>query len=370
MNLQALSLGLYIHVPFCANACAYCHFLKMRPTAENIALYLKKIEKECRFWQEKLNNRPINTIFWGGGSPSCLSIEAIYRLNDCFRFNLKDLEEWTVEVSPVTITLEKLKALKSIGVSRISMGIQSFNEQILQQLGRKQTLNQVYQAYRWIREVGFTNVNLDLIFPPDFSSIKLWQEDLETAIKLAPEHLSTYCLTYESETGPFTEQLHKNVDVNREADFYEFTWQFLQANGYEHYEVSNFSKPGYACKHNLNTWRMQEWIGCGPSAASQFQYHRFQNPFDLETWEINHYINEEFLTEETLLKDCLIFGLRTCQGVNLTQLQKRFPNINLKDYQPLWEKFKKENLITLKNNILKCTSKGLLIADSLALEIL
>lgn len=370
MNLQALSLGLYVHVPFCANACAYCHFLKMRPTAESINLYLKKIENECCFWQKKLCNRSINTIFWGGGSPSCLSTEAFYQLNSCFHFNTKHLEEWTVEISPVTITLEKLKTLKSIGVSRISMGVQSFNEQILQQLGRKQTLNQVYQAYHWIKEAGFTNVNFDLIFPPDFSSIDVWQQDLETAIKLSPEHLSTYCLTYENESGPFTEQHYKNVDINKEADFYEFTWQFLQDKGYEHYEVSNFSKPGYACKHNLNTWRMQEWIGFGPSAASQYQWCRFQNSFQLENWEINHYINEEILSEETLLKDCLIFGLRTCQGIDLTQLQRRFPKVDLKTYQPLWEKFQQEQLITLNNNILRCTSKGLLLADSLALEIL
>ena len=370
MNLQALSLGLYIHVPFCANACAYCHFLKMRPTAQMLDLYLKKIKDECLFWEPIINHRAINTVFWGGGSPSCLSVEAIYQLNDCFQFNRKNLEEWTVEVSPVTISLEKLKAFKSIGISRISMGVQSFNPQTLERLGRRQTLKQVYQAYDWIREAGFLNVNLDLIFPPDFSSLQDWQQDLQTAIDIAPEHLSTYCLTYENESGPFTEQMHQNVDINKEADFYEFTWKFLQDNGYEHYEVSNFSKPGYACKHNLNTWRMQEWIGFGPSAASQFQMHRFQNSFDLETWDVNHYINEAFLDEETLLKDCFIFGLRTCRGINLASLQKRFPAINLSTYNPIWEKFQQENLVTIENNILKCTTKGLLLADSLALEIL
>ena len=235
---------------------------------------------------------------------------------------------------------------------------------------RHQSVEQAYQAYDWIREVGFKNVNLDLIFPPDFSAIEQWKQDLITAVHLAPEHLSTYCLTYENDTGPFTPEHHKAVDENKEADFYEFTWKFLADQGYEHYEVSNFSKPGFQCLHNMNTWRMQEWIGWGPSAASQYAMRRFQNPFDMKAWIHGQRINEATLTDDMLYKDCLIFGLRTCEGVDLDQLQQRFPKFSPTSYAQLWKTLTQAGLLTLSDHHLRCTPKGLLLADSIALEIL
>ena len=282
----------------------------------------------------------------------------------------KNLKEWTVEVSPNSITREKLQTLKALGVTRISMGVQSFNPETLKRLGRHQSAEQTYQAYDWIREVGFENVNLDLIFPPDFSALGQWEQDLITAVHLNPEHLSTYCLSYENDTGPFTPEKHKAVDENKEADFYEFTWRFLAEQGYEHYEVSNFSKPGFQCLHNMNTWRMQEWIGWGPSAASQYAMRRFQNSFDMKAWMDDKRINEALLSEEMLYKDCLIFGLRTCQGVDLIQLQQRFPNAPKTRYIKLWETLAQEDLLILSDNCIRCTPKGLLLADSIALEIL
>ena len=370
MNLQALSLGLYVHVPFCANQCAYCHFFKVQPTDASIKAYFRQIEREFRMWQERLQGRTIDTIFWGGGSPSCLSVAQIERLGYLCQSLAMQPKEWTVEVSPVTITFDKLQYLKQLGVTRISMGVQSLNPDILKQLGRKQTRKQIFEAYEWIRKAGFDNVNLDLIFPPDFSDFKLWQKDLEEIVNLNPEHISTYCLTYESETGPFVPEAHQSVDSNREADFYEFTWSFLPQFGYRHYEVSNFAKPGFECQHNVNTWRMQEWIGIGPSAASQFQQQRFQNHFKIDPEGTQTFASLETLDELTLCKDCLIFGLRMCECIDLQQLQKRFPSIDLSQFEPLWQHFQQQGWIECQNSILHCTPKGLLLADSLALEIL
>ena len=369
MNLQALSLGLYVHIPFCSNACAYCHFLKMTPTPERLAIYFKKLEAEIAYWQTQLPHRYFETIFWGGGSPSCLSCDALNHLSHLFIHASKP-KEWTVEVSPINITLEKLNLLKNIGVSRISMGVQSFNPNILKQLGRQQTPQQVFQSYDNIRKAGFKNVNLDLIFPPDFSSIEIWKQDLQTALSLQPEHISTYCLSYENETGPFSKDHYKYVDETKEATFYEFTWQFLADQGYQHYEVSNFSKPGFECLHNLNTWRMQEWIGYGPSAASQLKLKRFQNAFNLNDWQPNSHINIVELTEFELFQDCLIFGLRMNEGICLKKLQQRFPSIDLNKYLPLWEYFCQKGWIYFEDQHIRCTSQGLLLADSLALEIL
>jgi oxygen-independent coproporphyrinogen III oxidase len=369
MNLQALSLGLYVHVPFCANRCDYCHFFKMLPNREALEQYLTKVKEESIFWQTEIGERHYETIFWGGGSPSCLREEHLETLAAFCRKD-ENLKEWTVEVSPNSITRNKLQLLKDLGVTRISMGVQSFNADTLKYLGRHQSVRQAYQAYDWIREVGFENVNLDLIFSPGFSVIKQWKQDLMTAIRLNPEHLSTYCLTYENTTGPFTPEKHADVDEDKEAYFYTFTWNFLEKQGYKHYEVSNFSKPGFQCLHNMNTWRMQEWIGLGPSAASQYTMHRFQNPSNMPRWLKGEHVSKETLTEEILCKDCLIFGLRTCEGVNLSQLQQRFPNCTLSLYTDLWKHLKQEGLIIFNQNHIRCTQKGLLLADSIALEIL
>ena len=369
MNLQALSLGLYVHIPLCANACDYCHFFKITPSKEQLELYFRKLKLESFYWKKHLKDRRLKTIFWGGGSPSCLSCEDLIRLNNLF-MPLPNIKEWTVEVSPINITPEKLDTLKAMGVSRISMGVQSFNETILKKLGRRQTSQQVYKAYDNIRNAGFQNVNLDLIFLPDFSDIKQWESDLVTAIRLQPEHISTYCLTYENESGPFSRKNYKNVDECREADFYEFTWKFLNHQGYQHYEISNFSKPGFECLHNLNTWRMQDWIGLGPSAASQLGLQRFQNAFNLNDWVPDQLTDVINLTQFELFQDCLIFGLRTTQGIDQDSLYKRFPNIDQTSYNTLWEYFEESGWIYRDNHHIRCTTKGLLIADSLALEIL
>ena len=370
MNLQALSLGLYVHVPFCANQCAYCHFFKVQPTEATINAYFKQVEREFLFWQKRLQNRYVDTIFWGGGSPSCLSVAQIRHLAGLCKKLAAQPKEWTVEVSPITITLEKLQCLKQLGVTRISMGVQSLNPKILKRLGRKQTRKQILEAYEWIRKAGFNNVNLDLIFPPDFSDFTLWQQDLKEIVALNPEHISTYCLTYESKTGPFVQEAYASVDSNREADFYEFTWNFLPQFGYQHYEVSNFAKSGFECKHNLNTWRMQEWIGIGPSAASQFQQQRFQNDFKINPKDAQNFISLETIDDLTLCKDSLIFGLRMCAGVDLKQLQKRFPKVDCSQFNPLWNYFKQQGWIEYHDSIVHCTPAGLLLADSLALEIL
>jgi len=366
--MQALSLGLYVHVPFCPNACGYCHFYKCRPTASSVERFLGQISLEYERWRNVWEVRPFETLYWGGGSPSCLDVDALRALGRLCPTNER-LKEWTVEVSPTSIKEEKLHLLKELGVNRLSLGVQSFNTHTLQQLGRKQTPQQVYRAYEQMRAVGFKNINLDLIFPPDFTSLDAWKADLEAAIALHPEHLSTYCLTYENETGAFTPEAYQCVDNDREADFYRFTWEFLEQNGYRHYEVSNFARPGYECRHNINTWRMQEWLGWGPAAASQFNGRRFQNPCSLD-YAFGKTVENVSLTEEDLCKDCLIFGLRMCDGVDLNELQRRFPKVDLKNYRPLWERFEREGWVVFENNRVRCTTKGLLLADGLASELL
>ncbi|MDR0755588.1 MAG: radical SAM family heme chaperone HemW [Puniceicoccales bacterium] len=368
MSLQALSLGLYIHVPFCANLCAYCNFYKERPIKSLVQAYLFEINREWERWKSILSQRSVSTIFFGGGSPSSLSCRDLETLCTHMQALLPQVNEWTVEVSPTTINLEKLKVLKEGGVTRISMGIQSFQTDILEYLGRRQTRAQVYRAYDWIRTAGFNNINLDLIFHPDFADFNLWEMDLNEAIHLSPEHISTYCLSLERLEDPF--RRGRCVNEDREASLYLRTWDWLENHDYRHYEVSNFARGGHACLHNLNTWRMQEWIGLGPSAASQWNRQRFQNANAVHDWLSKGKINCMDLSEEMLCADCIIFGLRMREGVCLDTLQKRFPFADVTKYAPLWQQFKLEGLVNMKNNQLTCTDKGLLLVDALAREIL
>ena len=178
--MQVLSLGLYVHVPFCPNACDYCHFYKCRPTASATGRFLEQISLERERWRNVWEVRPFETLYWGGGSPSCLDVDALRTLGHLCP-TIERLKEWTVEVSPTSITEEKLHLLKELGVNRLSLGVQSFNVQTLQKLGRRQTPQQVYHAFEQMRAVGFGNINLDLIFPPDFTSLEAWKTDLDAA---------------------------------------------------------------------------------------------------------------------------------------------------------------------------------------------
>lgn len=368
MDLQALSFGLYIHVPFCSNACAYCNFYKTRPTRQEIQKYLEGIKKEFLQHQELLSQKTIQTIFIGGGSPSSLSTKDLESLLSIIKPWAQQCLEWTIEVSPVSINLDKLACMKAYGVNRISMGTQSFQPTILELLGRRQTPEQAYQAYEWIRQNQFQNVNLDLIFPPNFGHFPAWQKDLETMVQLAPEHISTYCLSYEKDTGPFAKETPVNEE--QELKFYQYTWQFLETQGYHHYEISNFAKPGFSCKHNKNTWKMQEWLGFGPSAASQIDFKRYRNPYSIDKWIQNIHEDITQLSLNDLLVDCLIFGLRTIEGVNLQKLKKRFTHANLQKYEPLWQQLKDLHLCVYDKEFIRCTDQGLLVADAIAQAIL
>ncbi|MDR0392966.1 MAG: radical SAM family heme chaperone HemW [Puniceicoccales bacterium] len=368
MSLQALSLGLYVHVPFCANLCAYCNFYRERPIKSLVQSYLIEISRELERWKNVLSQRSVSTIFFGGGSPSSLSYQDLESLCAHMQPLLPHIAEWTVEVSPTTVNLEKLKVLKEGGVTRISMGVQSFQTDVLRYLGRRQTRVQVYRAYDLIRAAGFNNVNLDLIFHPNFADFKLWEMDLKEVIHLNPEHIATYCLSFERSEGPFKRGHCVNED--QEALIYLRTWDWLKNHGYRHYEVSNFARDGHVCLHNLNTWRMQEWIGLGPSAASQWNRRRFQNINNVHDWLSGKKINCMDLSEEILCADCLIFGLRMCEGICLDTLQKRFPSADVTKYIPLWQQFAQEGFVNVHRNQLTCTDRGLLLVDALAREIL
>jgi oxygen-independent coproporphyrinogen-3 oxidase len=316
-------------------------------------------------------------MFWGGGTPGLLAPDDLRRLGQIVLSRCGgNPEEWTVEMAPASVTEARLAALRELGVTRISMGVQSFQPGLLEGLGRQHTREQIFRAYERIRAAGFSSVNLDLMFALPGQDETSWLADVQEALALAPDHLSTYCLTFEEDTALWVKlsQGKVKLDAEREARLYEMTWSALEAAGYAQYEVSNFARPGHACKHNLNTWRMHEWIGLGPSAASQFDGWRGANVADLEAWLTGLARRERatedrvILTPELLLEDSLIFGLRMNEGVDLAGLRRRFPQGAWSEVDLVVGRLIDGGLARGEGERLALTTKGRLLADAVGLE--
>ena len=371
------ALGLYVHVPFCASTCDFCAFYQTQPTAAGVRRFLAGAAREGELvsW-----NRPVDTVFWGGGTPGLLSARALTELGRVVRRHSGGRpQEWSVEMAPASVTPQRLAALKEAGVTRISMGVQSFQPALLAALGRQHTLPQALRAYESVRTAGFTSVNLDLIFAIPGQGLEAWRADLDAAVRLAPDHISTYCLTFEEDTALFVKLSQGRVrrDVEKEAAFYTEAWERLEAAGYAQYEVSNFARPGHQCRHNLNTWRMEEWVGLGPSAASQFGGWRSSNVADLGQWLADvdsgrrALVDRVELTPRALAEDSLIFGLRMNEGVDLPGLHARFPEVPWENISGLAGRLAEEGLATLDGGgRLRLTLRGRLLADAVGAQIM
>jgi oxygen-independent coproporphyrinogen-3 oxidase len=371
-------LGVYVHVPFCATTCDFCAFYQTVPKGDAVRRYLDAVEAEAGLvnWE----SRRLATAFWGGGTPGLLRPAEIEQLGrSMLLYAGGQPREWTVEMAPATVTDDRLKALQGLGVTRISMGVQSFDAGLLDALGRQHSPAQIHRAYDLIRAIGFPSVNLDLMFALPGQTEAQWRADLTEALRLAPDHLSTYCLTFEEDTALWVKlsQGKVKLDAEKEAAFYRKTWDFLGESGYPQYEVSNFARPGHQCLHNLNTWRMHEWVGLGPSAASQQGGWRSGNPPDLALWLADVAAGRRAtsdrvaLTNDLLAADSVIFGLRMNEGVSLPQLQKRFPTPHWTRALDLWPRLLIEGLlVATPEGRISLTSRGRLVADAIGGEIL
>jgi oxygen-independent coproporphyrinogen-3 oxidase len=347
------------------------------PKGDAVRRYLDGVETEAGLvaW----NGRRAATAFWGGGTPGLLRATEIEQLGRTMLLYGGQPDEWSVELAPATVTEDRLAVFKALGVTRISMGVQSFNDGLLDALGRQHTPAQIYRAYDLIRAQGFASVNIDLMFALPGQTEEQWRADLDEVMRLAPDHLSTYCLTFEEDTALWIKlsQGKVKLDVDKEAAFYKNTWDYLGASGYAQYEVSNYARPGHACRHNLNTWNMTEWVGLGPSAASQHAGWRSSNPADLELWLADVAAGRRAtsdrvaLTNELLGADAVIFGLRMNDGVSLPRLQKRFPAAPWSRLHDVLPKFLLEGLMTaMPEGRIKLTDRGRMVADAIAANIL
>lgn len=382
MDLQAkavspVALGLYLHVPFCAHTCDFCGFYQEAPDRVGLQDYLDTIEREL---EASPPPRPVQTVFFGGGTPGLLLPKDLLRLGRAIAPHLDPAGvEWTVEMAPSTVKPEKVTALLEMGANRISMGVQSFQPRLLEALGRRHDPRQVERAIRALREGGVKNLNLDLIFAIPGQSLADWERDLRTLIEVGPEHVSTYCLTFEEDTALWLRLRRGEVQPLTESEevaYFETSWRVLESAGYAQYEISNYARPGFICQHNRDTWRMQEWVGYGPSASSQVGGRRFTRTPDLQPWregvlaERPALIDDVALDAATLAADSLIFGLRMNEGVDPDQLRARFPAAPWQAFQELAETLAEEGMLTIDPEPWRLTATGRLLADGVGVAFL
>jgi len=368
-------LGIYLHVPFCSHACDFCAFYQVEPRREDIDRYLDAIEREM----DLVERERCDTAFWGGGTPGLLPARDLARLARVQTERFGVPREWSVELAPSSVREEKLAVLREAGVTRVSLGVQSFSPVMLEALGRRHSLAQVREAWRRIEGAGFASRNIDLIFAVPGQSVEQWRADLEEAAAWGADHISTYCLTFEEDTALFVRLSEGKVRLDSERDrvFYQRTWEWLGALGYEQYEISNHCRPGHICEHNVNTWRMGRWHGFGPSAASQHCAGRGSNVADLALWAEAVGRGERACEERVMLagsqwvEDALIFGLRMNAGVDLAELRARAGEQAWEPFAAALEAMQGDGLIERRSGqVVALTPAGRLVADAVGGELL
>ena len=306
--------SVYIHIPFCNEICTYCDFCKMYYDKNIINNYLDALEKEIK---DRYKGETIKTIYIGGGTPNILNI---LELNKLFKiidiFNKDKLEEYTIECNIELLDKEKLILFKEKGINRLSLGIQSFNDKILTILGRKHNKNEVFDKIKLSKEIGFNNINIDLIYGIKDQSIETLKKDLDLFLRLDINHISLYSLIIEPNTMLYINK-YREIDESLNKEMYDYICNILDENNYKHYEISNYSKEGYKSLHNLVYWHNEEYYGFGLGASSYIDNERFDNTRNIFKYiEGNYILNKEILTKRQTMEYEMILGLRLIEGVN------------------------------------------------------
>lgn len=321
---------LYIHIPFCARKCAYCDFNSTTYDHAAAERYLAALAKESAL--RGADFRP-KTIFIGGGTPTALNAAQMRALMEMIRrdFALDDLKEFTIEANPATVNIDKARTMLDAGVNRVSIGVQSFHDNLLRKLGRIHTARNAEETYALLRRAGFKNISLDLIFSIPGETERMWEEDLARACGMAPEHISAYCLTYEPET-PLGRDLADGrvtpLPEDVEAEMYLRAIDFLPSHGYEQYEISNYAKPGFECAHNIAYWLNANSLGLGTGAFSYINGTRSSNARDIAEYTTrmesgSAKVFEETLGKEDAAREAVMLGLRMRVGIERDDFLKR-----------------------------------------------
>lgn len=367
--------AIYVHIPFCDHKCIYCDFYSII-TTDNISSFLNSLKKEIKYYAGKYSSdRVITSIYFGGGTPSLMEPEYLREIITSLinNFKVSNSAEFTMETNPGTVDKEKLLKFRTAGINRISIGVQSFNDDELKFLTRIHNSNTAVETLYIASEVGFENISLDLIFNLPKQTKQMWLSNLKQAIQLPIKHISTYSLILERGTILNKMVLDGKVKMqsdDHDADLYETTLDFFENSDFYQYEVSNFTKPGYECKHNNVYWRYGEYLGLGTSSHSFIDGKRWWNFSSLSKYiseiEINNnaIANFEILSEEEMHDEYIMLALRS-GGIKTDEYKKTFNSdwIN-KNYSYL-QKLKEENLIVIDDKSIKLTKSGYALCDEI-----
>ena len=377
--------SLYVHIPFCERKCLYCDFYSVTDT-ERVEDFLAALAKEIALLKDRSKGATFETIFFGGGTPSLLTPAQVGSILSHLRttFRITPDVEVTLEANPGTVTAEKLRAIRSLGINRLSIGIQSFHDQELKALGRIHDREEAFRCIEHARAAGFDNISLDLIYSIIGQTLPEWEDTLRIAVDLAPQHIAAYSLIVEDGT-PLAHMVQAGeVRMNStdlEAEMYERAMELLGAHGYEHYEVSNYALPGFRCRHNGNYWSHVDYLGFGPSAHSFWKGsdgtsgRRWWNVADLSTYldRLNSGAraveSEEQVGNCTMINERILLGLRN-SGVDLARLRQDFGYELTAQQEDTVRWLLDEKMAILEGNILRLTSKGYLLCDEICIRLL
>ena len=378
-------LGIYVHIPFCKRKCKYCDFVSFENHDEFFKKYIDKVVEEIDYCFQKesskynelnlevLSQRKVNTIYFGGGTPSIINEKYIGQILEKLKekFDICSDAEITIEINPGTINKEKIEYYKSIGINRLSIGLQSAEDRLLSLIGRIHTYEEFLDAYKLARESGFENINVDLMLALPTQIMDELVQSLIKVINLSPEHISLYSLILEEGT-----ELEKEINEGKlsivsdelERKMYWKTKKMLEKNKYAQYEISNFSKKGYESKHNMNCWNQNEYIGFGVAAHSYINDIRFSNKCDFDKYLSESFdeifsINEK-QTIEDKVKEYMMLGFRKIDGIKISKFEEKFGINPLLAFRFEIEKMVKQDLIEIDLDNIKLTQKGLDFANT------
>ena len=357
---------IYVHIPFCARICPYCAFYKERADASQMQRFCDAVLRELDQHLNRFDSKP-ETIFFGGGTPTALTTAKLNFLLQGFRERLdfSQLREWTFEANPGSVSQRKAALILAHGVNRVSLGVQSWNDSLLEVLGREHNATQAEASFRLLREAGFTNLNIDLMFGVPGQTLAEWKKTLEKTVGLGPDHISAYCLTYEEDTEFFLRQARGEFQSNSEVDaeFFETAIELLEQAGYCQYEISNYARPGFESIHNRAYWAGKNYLGIGPSAVSTVDARRWQNVSDYRVYADRLFAGQspagpdEILTPEMKRGERIALSLRTDRGVPVDWLTRWSDDVR---------EFVELGLIREFEGVYRLTRSGKLLADSVA----
>jgi oxygen-independent coproporphyrinogen-3 oxidase len=356
----------YAHIPFCARICPYCAFYKELLDRSESSRFCAALLRELKQRARDEDVLP-STIYLGGGTPTALSTSHLQLLLEGFhaRLDLSQVTEWTVEANPGSISPRKAALLRELGANRISLGVQSWDDDLLVLLGREHNAAQAEKSFRILRDAGYTNINIDLMFGLPGQTIEQWQETLDETIALEPEHISAYCLTYEEDTEFFLRHARGEFrqDSDVDAELFELTMSILQAPGYQQYEVSNYARPGFESMHNRGYWSGNDYLGIGPSAFSTIGMRRSQNVANYREYANRILRGDsaveavEQLTPTMKRAERIALSLRTREGVAVAELA---------GFRKAVDEFVDLGLLRYTNGSIALTAEGKVLADSVA----